>query len=134
MHAATPSDSASPPADLVLVHSKIWTGDPGKPEAEALAARGGRIVAVGSDGEIAMWKGNRTAVVDAAGRRVVPGFIDAYMHMSMGGFNLLALDLRRTRDPGEFSRSIAAFAKTRPAGAWLTDGAWDREQRSPQRL
>src|ERR1700682_2625438 len=134
MLAATVSDSEQTPADLVLLHAKIWTGDPGKPEAQALAARGGRIVALGSDEEIAKRKGTGTAVVDAAGRRVVPGFIDAHTHMSMGGFNLLALDLRRTRDPGEFTRSVADFAKTRPAGAWLTDGAWDHEQWSPPRL
>ncbi|HXM76378.1 MAG TPA: amidohydrolase family protein, partial [Thermoanaerobaculia bacterium] len=134
MLAATVSDSDQTPADLVLLHAKIWTGDPGKPEAQALAARGGRIVALGSDEEIAKRKGTGTAVVDAAGRRVVPGFIDAHTHMSMGGFNLLALDLRRTRDPGEFTRSVADFAKTRPAGAWLTDGAWDHEQWSPPRL
>lgn len=134
MLAATPSDSASPPADLVLLHAKIWTGDPGKPEAQALAARGGRIVALGSDDEIAKRKGTETAVVNAAGRRVVPGFIDAHTHMSMGGFNLLALDLRRTRDPAQFTRSVADFARTRPAGAWLTDGAWDHEQWSPPRL
>ena len=45
MLAATVSDSDQTPADLVLLHAKIWTGDPGKPEAQALAARGGRIVA-----------------------------------------------------------------------------------------
>ncbi len=134
MLAATPSDSAPSPADLVLLHAKIWTGDPGKPEAQALAARGGRIVALGSDDEIAKLKGTETAVVNAAGRRVVPGFIDAHTHMSMGGFNLLALDLRRTRDPAEFTRSVADFAKTRPPGAWLTDGAWDHQQWSPPRL
>jgi predicted amidohydrolase YtcJ len=134
MLVATPSDSPPSPADLVLLHARIWTGDPGKPEAQALAARGGRIVAVGSDDDIAKLKGKRTAVVDAAGRRVVPGFIDAHTHMSMGGFNLLALDLRRTKDPAEFTRSVADFAKTRPAGAWLTDGAWDHEQWSPPRL
>jgi predicted amidohydrolase YtcJ len=134
MLAAMVSDSDHPPADLVLLHAKIWTGDPGKPEAQALAARGGRIVALGSDDEIAKLKGAGTAVVDAAGRRVVPGFIDAHTHMSMGGFNLLALDLRRTKDPAEFTRSVADFAKTRPAGAWLTDGAWDHEQWSPPRL
>jgi predicted amidohydrolase YtcJ len=134
MLAATVSHSDQTPADLVLLHAKIWTGDPGKPEAQALAARGGRIVALGSDDEIAKLKGTETAVVNAAGRRVVPGFIDAHTHMSMGGFNLLALDLRRTRDPAQFTRSVADFAKTRPAGAWLTDGAWDHEQWSPPRL
>ncbi|HVQ25335.1 MAG TPA: amidohydrolase, partial [Planctomycetota bacterium] len=45
--------------------------------------------------------------------------------------NLLALDLRRTKDEADFTRQVAAFAKTRPAGQWLTDGAWDHEQWTP---
>jgi predicted amidohydrolase YtcJ len=52
----------------------------------------------------------------------------------MGGLNLLAVDLRKTKAPADFTRQLAAFAKTRPAGIWLTDGAWDHEQWSPPRL
>ncbi|HMA17983.1 MAG TPA: amidohydrolase [Thermoanaerobaculia bacterium] len=116
-----------PPADLILVSAKIWTGDPTRPEATALAARGGRIIAVGSDAEVAPLQGPKTVVVEGKGRRVVPGFIDCHTHMSMGGFNLLAVDLRRTKDPADFTARLAAFAKTRPAGLWLTDGAWDHQ-------
>ena len=116
------------PADLVLTSARIWTGDPARPEAEALAVRGDRIVAVGSNQEINALRGLKTVVVDAHGRRVVPGFIDAHTHMSMGGLNLLAVDLRQTKDEADFTRTLAAFAKTRPAGQWLTDGAWDHEQ------
>jgi len=65
---------------------------------------------------------------------VVPGFIDSHTHMTMGGLNLLAVDLRKTKDPADFTRQLAAFAKTRPAGNWLTDGAWDHEQWSPPLL
>ncbi|HEX9303514.1 MAG TPA: amidohydrolase [Thermoanaerobaculia bacterium] len=119
----TPSD----PADLVLLSAKIWTGDRTRPESTALAARGGRIVAVGGDEEIRAWKGAKTVVLDGKGRRVVPGFIDCHTHMSMGGFNLLAVDLRHTKDPADFTRRLAEFAKTRPAGRWMTDGAWDEQ-------
>jgi len=122
------------PADLILTSAKIWTGDPAHPAAEALATRDGRIVAVGSNAEIERWRGSKTRVVDAHGRRVVPGFIDSHTHMTGGGLNLLAIDLRQTRDPADFTRQLAAFARTRPPGAWLTDGAWDHEQWSPRRL
>ncbi len=126
--------AASSPADLILVHAKIWTGDRARPEASALAARAGRIIAVGTDAEIEKLRGPSTEVVDGGGRRVVPGFIDSHTHMAMGGFNLLALDLRHTKDPEEFTRLLGEFAKTRPAGVWLTDGAWDHEQWTPPRL
>lgn len=123
-----------PPVDLVLLSAKIWTGDPKNPEAEALAVRGDRIVAVGMNKEVEALKGPKTVVLDGKWRRVVPGFIDCHTHMSMGGFDLLALDLRQTKDGADFTRTLAAFAKTRPAGEWLTDGAWDHEQWSPPRL
>jgi predicted amidohydrolase YtcJ len=122
------------PADLIVVSAKIWTGDQAHSEAEALAARGGRLMAVGTNAEISALRGSATHVIDARGRRVVPGFIDAHTHLSMGGFNLLALDLRHTRDPEDFTRQLSVFAKTRPPGQWLTDGAWDHEQWSPPRL
>ena len=121
-------------ADLILLSGKIWTGDPAHAEAQALAARGGRIVAVGTDSQIASWKGPKTIVLQAGGRRVVPGLIDSHTHMAMGGFNLLALDLRHTKDEAEFKRRLGEYAKTRPPGAWLTDGAWDHEQWIPPRL
>lgn len=122
---------SEPPADLVLTSAKIWTGDPSRPEAQALAVRNGRIIAVGTDAEIEKLRGAGTRTIDAKGRRVVPGFIDSHTHMSMGGFNLLALDLRRTKDPAELTRMVARYAKTKPAGVWLTDGAWDHEQWTP---
>jgi predicted amidohydrolase YtcJ len=128
------SATASAPADLILLSARIWTGDPSRPEAQALAARDGRLVAVGSNAEMSKLRGEKTRVLDAKGRRVVPGFIDAHTHMSMGGFNLLAIDLRQTKDPEDFTRRLAAFAKTRPSGQWLTDGAWDHQQWTPPEL
>ena len=123
-----------PAADLILLSAKIWTGVPAHPSAEALAVRGGRIVALGSNHDVETLRGPNTKVVDAKSRRVAPGFIDSHTHMTMGGLNLLAVDLRNTKDPADFTRQLAAFAKTRPAGVWLTDGAWDHEQWSPPRL
>jgi predicted amidohydrolase YtcJ len=122
------------PADLILLSAKIWTGVPAHPSAEALAVRGDRIVALGSNHDVETLRGPNTKVVDAKGCRVVPGFIDSHTHMTMGGLNLLAVDLRKTKDPADFTRQLAVFAKTRPAGIWLTDGPWDHEQWSPPRL
>ena len=123
-----------PPADLVLVSAKIWTGDPKNPEAEALAVRGGRIVAVGiGRRDRARSRARRRSSSTASGAASFPGFIDCHTHMSSGGFDLLALDLRQTKDGAEFTRMLAAYAKTRPAGEWLTDGAWDQKQWTPPR-
>lgn len=132
--ALTLSEAHEAPADLVLVSAKIWTGDPKNPEAEALAVRGEKIVAVGMNKEIEALKGPQTKVLDGRWRRVVPGFIDCHTHMSMGGLEILAVDLHKTKDEAEFTRVLAAYAKTQPPGVWLTDGAWDHMQWSPPRL
>ena len=121
-------------ADLIVTSARIWTGDAEHPEAQALAAREGRLIAVGTDAQISKLRGAHTHVIDAHGRRVVPGFIDDHTHMSGGGFNLLALDLRHTKDPADFTRQLALFAAKKPHGQWLTDGAWDHEQWNPPRL
>jgi predicted amidohydrolase YtcJ len=120
-----------PPADLVLLSARIWTGDSKNPEAEALAVRDGRIVAIGMNKAVEALKGPKTVVVDGKWRRVVPGFIDCHTHMSGGGFDLSAVDLRTTKDGADFARTLAAYAKTRPAGEWLTDGAWDQTRWTP---
>lgn len=122
------------PADLVLLSAKIWTGDPARPSAEALAVREGRIVAIGGNSDIEALRGLTTRAVEGRGRRVVPGLIDAHTHMSMGGFNLLAVDLRHTKNEKEFTEQLARFAKTRPSGQWITDGAWDHQQWAVPRL
>lgn len=126
--------SPAPPADLVLLSAKIWTGEAKRPEAEALAVVDGRIVAVGTNREISRRRGPGTLVLDGRRRRVVPGFIDSHAHMAMGGFNLDAVDLRRTKDPADFTRKLAEYARTKPEGQWLTDGTWDHEVWTPPRL
>src|SRR5476649_1801465 len=69
-------------ADLVITHASVWTGNPAQPGAAALAIIGDRIVDVGSADEIERWRGAGTTVLDAGGRRVVPGFNDAHVRFA----------------------------------------------------
>ncbi|HEX2091492.1 MAG TPA: amidohydrolase, partial [Longimicrobiaceae bacterium] len=121
--APTPS-----PADLVVVNARVWTGDPARPEARALAVRGGRIAAVGPDAEVRGTIGPETRVVDAGGGMLVPGFIDTHVHFVTGGFRLASVQLRDARTPAEFIARIRDFARTVPPGTWITGGDWDHEQ------
>lgn len=123
-------------ADLVLLHGHIWTGEPyagpgEKPAptrwAEALAAADGRILEVGSDNLVQQYVGPNTRVVDLAGRFAMPGFIDDHVHFVDGSFQLLAVDLKLTRDEKEFVRRLAEKAKSLPAGRWILGGNWDEE-------
>ena len=121
-------------ADLLLVNAKIWTGDPGRPSATALAIRNGTIVAVGDDAEVRKSAGEKTAVLDARGRRVVPGFIDSHTHFFTSGFDLLAVDLRDAKSPEEYARRLGEYAKGVPPGRWLRGGLWDEQKWPGARL
>ena len=68
-------------ADLIVYNAKITTQTPAQPNASALAVKGGRIYAVGSDVEILRLKDNNTRLVDADGRRLIPGLNDAHIHV-----------------------------------------------------
>src|SRR4029450_12918783 len=89
------------PAGLVLTGGKVWTGDPARPEAEAVAVSGDRIIAVGSSEEAKRAAPAGARVIDLRGRRVVPGFIDSHVHFLDGGEELLAPDLRSARAEDE---------------------------------
>lgn len=116
------------PADVVIVSAHVFTADDARPEARAVAVQGERIVAVGTDAEIRALAGPKTRVVDAKGRLLVPGFQDGHTHFISSGLEVGRLDLKDAASADEFGRRIAAFAKTRPAGEWITGGNWDHER------
>ena len=114
-------------ADLVIVHGHVWTVDPEHLRAEAVAVHDGRIVAVGSDAEIAKWIGPATKSIDAQGKSVLPGFIDAHVHFSSGGGEISSVQLRDASTPQEFARRIGEQARKLAAGEWMLGGTWDHE-------
>ncbi len=120
-------------ADTIFVHGDIYTGLPGK-RAQAMAVRGERMVAVGSDSEIQKLKGKHTQVVDLGGHFVMPGFNDAHVHLANGGFEKLNVNLAGVHSLVEMQDRIAACAKTTPAGEWLTGRGWDHTLWPGQKL
>lgn len=116
-----------PPADLVVINAKVWTVDPARPRAEAVAVVGDRIAAVGATSEMQKWIGAATKTLDARGNSVLPGFIDAHVHFSSGGFEISNVQLRDAATPEEFARRIGAHARKLPRGEWITGGTWDHE-------
>ena len=122
-----------PSADLILTNAKVWTVDPAQPRAEAVAVIGDRIVAVGSASEIDAWRGSKTQVVDAGGRLVLPGFNDAHVHFTSGGYQLDSVNLKDAASPEEFAQIIGKRARERPK-EWITGGDWDEEKFTPPHL
>lgn len=125
--AAVACGAETQPADLV-VYGKVWTGDSARPLAAAVATRGDSIVAVGDSVSIAALVGERTRVIQNGSALVTPGFMDGHVHLLDGGFQLSSVDLRDADTPEEFIRRVAAFARERRPGEWITGGDWDHER------
>ena len=81
------------PADVLIVHGKIYTLDAKKPWAEAIAMRKGKIVAVGTALEVEKFRGIGTRRIDAGGKLVLPGFTDCHIHFLDGSLSLGRVNL-----------------------------------------
>lgn len=117
-------------ADLILSNGRIITVDARFAIARAVAVRGERIVAVGTDQEVARFAGPATRRIDLRGRAVIPGLIDNHMHLLRAGTTWQ----REVRWDGVGSRRQAldllrARVKASPRGEWIyTLGGWAIEQ------
>ncbi|MFN7946353.1 MAG: amidohydrolase [Blastocatellia bacterium] len=131
---SAPQSAAPLVADLALINGKIRTVNETQPQAEAVACRQGRIVAVGTTAEIRRLIGATTRVVDLQGRLVVPGFNDAHVHFFNGGAGLASVQLRDAKSEAEFRERIRAFAAKLRPGRWMLEGNWDHENWTPTRL
>ena len=123
-----PGKPSGPVADLVILDARVWTVDPAKPEAQAVAVGGGRVLAVGSNADVEAMKGEGARVIRAGGRFLMPGFHDSHIHLMTGGMILDAVDLRDAPNPAEFARRIGDRAKRTPPGEWVLGGNWDEQQ------
>ena len=123
-----------PAADLVITHAKVWTVDKSHPTAEAVAVLGHRIVAVGSDAEIAGWRGPSTRVIDAGGKLLLPGFNDAHLHFVEGGFQLGNVQLNDAASTHEFVRRMRERVRQNAKGEWILGGDWDETKWTPPQL
>ncbi|HXH05313.1 MAG TPA: amidohydrolase [Vicinamibacterales bacterium] len=115
-----------PPADLIVHNARVYTVDPKRPTAEAVAARGDRLVFVGDNRGALALRGPSTRVIDASGATVVPGLQDAHGHFTGLGQSLQRLDFRRTTSYEQIVEMVRqAAAKARP-GEWILGRGWDQ--------
>ncbi len=120
------------PVDLVVVNARVWTGDPGNPVASAFAVRDGLIVAVG-DGELDEFRSDGVRVIDAEGARVVPGLIDAHVHLGSAAYAKSGVDLRGAASRDELLERVREFAAGKAADAWVYGTGWSAESWDDQR-
>ena len=120
--------------DLAFVNGKVWTGDPGRPWAEAVAVHGDKIIAVGTTAEVRKLAPAGAKLVDLGGSLLLPGFIDSHTHFLAGGFALKSIQLRQARSREDFVARTAAKAREFGPGRWVLNGDWDHQQFSPPEL
>jgi predicted amidohydrolase YtcJ len=119
---------AGEPADLVLTGGRILTLDGTHPEVRALAARGERIVALGSEAEIAPWIGPQTRVIQLGDGLAIPGLIEGHGHFLGLGFFRTQLDLTKAKSWDEIVALVAEKARTAAPGEWILGRGWHQDK------
>jgi predicted amidohydrolase YtcJ len=118
--AATVAAAPLPSPDRAFVNGRLWTGDPARPWATALAVGGDKLIAVGSDADIRRLVTKRTDVVDLKGRFVAPGFNDAHIHFLV----VETIDLGQDATVEAIQRHVREYAAAHPKNAWIAGRGW----------
>jgi predicted amidohydrolase YtcJ len=123
-------------ADLIVTNARITTMTGGAADAPALAVRDGRFVAVGGEAEVRAHCDERTQVIDAGGRRIIPGLNDSHIHVIRGGLNY-NLELRWDGVPSvaDALRLLEQQAAITPPPQWVrVVGGWSEFQFAERRM
>ncbi len=118
----------SPIADLVLVSGKIATMDSARPVATAIAVKGDRILAVGSDQTVLRYADAETRKIDLQGQFLMPGFIEGHAHFLGLGQSMMMLNLSQAETWEEIVDQVAEAAKVTPAGEWIVGRGWHQSK------
>lgn len=111
------------PVDLAIVNGRLWTGEAARGDCSAVAVRGDRIVAVGSDADIRSLVSPSTEVIDANGASVLPGFVDAHNHVRLG-FEGGDADLTGATSLTDIRQRVARAA-SRTSDRWIVAEGWN---------
>jgi predicted amidohydrolase YtcJ len=133
-----PAPAAAQPtsAEIILENAKVVTLDPRRPQAEAVAIGGGRILGVGARRDLEALRGPATRIVDAGGRCVIPGLNDSHTHFIRGGLSY-AQELRWDGVPSvaDAMRMLRDQARRTPAPNWVqVVGGWTPVQFAEKRF
>ncbi len=111
-------------ADTVLLHARIYTVDSQRPWTQALAIRDGKILAIGSDREIARYRDTKTRVIDAKRHLVFPGFTDCHVHFLDGSTAMQQVNLDEAKTVAEIQQLVKAYAAAHPKDEWVLGRGW----------
>ncbi len=120
-------------ATLAILNANVVTFSPKQPRAEAIAVQNKRIIAVGSNKEIRKHIGERTRLIDAKNKTIVPGFVDCHVHMTSFGRFLQTLNLRNIESVKEMQRKLREYSQKNPEKSWIQGGRWDQDRFTEKR-
>ena len=115
-------------ADLIVTNARIYTVDDSRPIVAAMAVRDGRVAFTGSLREAMALKGATTRMLDAGGRTIIPGMVDAHAHLLGLGQSLRTVPLYGAKSYDDVIARVVARAKGVPAGQWILGRGWDQNQ------
>ena len=118
----------SRPADLIVINAHVYTVDDARPVVSAMAVRDGRIAFTGSVREAMALKGTGTRVIDAGGRTIIPGMVDAHAHLLGLGQSLRSVPLYGAKSYDEVIARVVARANGVAPGQWILGRGWDQNQ------
>jgi predicted amidohydrolase YtcJ len=118
----------APAADLVLRNGKIVTLDPAHPQVQAIAITDGKIVAVGTNAQIAAQIQPSTKVIDLQGKLATPGLIEGHGHFTGVGQMKMSLNLRDAKSWDSIVAMVGAAAKEAKPGEWIIGRGWHQEK------
>ena len=113
--------------DLIVHHGIVYTVDSNFSRAEAFAVKDGKIIAVGNNDDI-LNKYGAQDTVDAQGKPIYPGFIDAHAHFVGYGQSLFAVDLFGCNSFDEVIERVKKFSAEHPNEAWIRGRGWDQNK------
>lgn len=113
------------PADILILHAKVYTLNPQMPWAQAVAIRHGKIVAVGRDEVVGKMRGIGTHVIDAGGKLVLPGFTDCHVHFLEGSVALGQVSLDGLTTIEEIQKRLKQYAAEHPGNSWILGRGWN---------
>src|SRR3982751_3481078 len=117
-------DDHSGPVDLIVHNARIYAADDLGTMADAVAVRGNKILHVGTNREILRYRRPQTAVIDAKGAAVLPGFNDAHVSFIAGGLAHDAIDLFNAETVDAMQQRVSEWADAHPDAGWIAGRGW----------
>ena len=115
-------------ADKIIINANVYTVDTSKPMAQAFAIKDGKFLEIGTNEEIQKLKSEKTEVIDAEGKFIMPGFIEGHGHFAGLGGSLINLNFIKTKSWDEVVAMVAEKVKSAKPGQWIIGRGWHQEK------